>query len=72
MKKVLVTGASGQLGLAIRAVELDYPELSFTFTGKKELDVTDSIRVAAYFNTNTIDVCINAAAYTHAQHRSLG
>ena len=65
MKKVLVTGASGQLGLAIRAVELDYPELSFTFTGKKELDVTDSIRVAAYFKANNFDVCINAAAYTN-------
>ena len=65
MKKVLVTGANGQLGLAIRAVELDYPELSFTFTGKKELDVTDNIQVAAYFKANNFDVCINAAAYTN-------
>ena len=65
MKKVLVTGANGQLGLAIRAVDLDYPELSFTFTGKKELDVTDNIQVAAYFKANNFDVCINAAAYTN-------
>ena len=65
MKKVLVTGANGQLGLAIRAVDLDYPELSFKFTGKKELDVTDNIQLAAYFKANNFDVCINAAAYTN-------
>ena len=65
MKRVLVTGANGQLGLAIRAVELDYPELSFTFTGKSVLDVTSPGQIEAFFNTNTIDVCINAAAYTH-------
>ena len=65
MKKVLVTGASGQLGLAIRAAQKNYPKLSFVFVGKKELDVTSPGQIEAFFNTNTIDVCINAAAYTN-------
>ena len=65
MKRVLVTGANGQLGLAIKAATAAYPELSFVFTGKSDLDVTSSGQIEAFFNTNTIDVCINAAAYTH-------
>ena len=65
MKQVLVTGANGQLGLAIKAATTAYPELSFVFTGKSDLDVTSPGQIEAFFNTNTIDVCINAAAYTH-------
>ena len=65
MKQVLVTGANGQLGLAIKAATAAYPELSFVFTGKSDLDVTSSGQIEAFFNTNTIDVCINAAAYTN-------
>ena len=65
MKQVLVTGANGQLGLAIKAATAAYPELSFVFTGKSDLDVTSPGQIEAFFNTNTIDVCINTAAYTH-------
>ncbi len=65
MKQVLVTGANGQLGLAIKAATAAYPELSFVFTGKSDLDVTSPGQIEAFFNTNNIDVCINAAAYTH-------
>lgn len=65
MKQVLVTGANGQLGLATKAATAAYPELSFVFTGKSDLDVTSPGQIEAFFNTNTIDVCINTAAYTH-------
>ena len=65
MKKVLVTGANGQLGLAIKAAQKNYPKLSFVFAGKKELDVTSPQQIEAFFKANTTDVCINAAAYTH-------
>ncbi len=64
MKRVLVTGAKGQLGLAIQADANNYPELSFVFTGKQDLDVTNEAQVHAFFKANAIDVCINAAAYT--------
>lgn len=65
MKRILVTGANGQLGLAIQAVSADYSELSFVFTTKQDLDVTNEAQVHNFFNANFIDVCINAAAYTN-------
>ena len=65
MKRVLVTGANGQLGLAIKAAAAAYPQLSFVFAGKAELDVTDAQQIEAFFNSNPFDFCINAAAYTN-------
>ncbi|MDG1722776.1 MAG: dTDP-4-dehydrorhamnose reductase [Flavobacteriaceae bacterium] len=64
MKQVLVTGANGQLGLAIKAATAAYPELSFVFAGKKELDVTSPGQIEVFFKANRFDFCINAAAYT--------
>ena len=65
MKRVLVTGANGQLGLAIKAAQVDYPELSFVFAGKKELDVASPQQIDAFFKSKRFDFCINAAAYTN-------
>jgi dTDP-4-dehydrorhamnose reductase len=65
MKTVLVTGANGQLGLAIQAATANFPKLQFVFAGKAELDVTSPQQIEAFFKANAIDVCINAAAYTH-------
>lgn len=65
MKRVLVTGANGQLGLAIKAAVTDYPQLSFVFAGKTELDVTDAQQIEAFFKAKRLDFCINAAAYTN-------
>ena len=64
MKRVLVTGANGQLGKSIHRVAPDYPELKFVFTDVVELDITNSDDVNAFFNSNKIDYCINCAAYT--------
>jgi dTDP-4-dehydrorhamnose reductase len=64
MKTVLVTGANGQLGLAIQAATTDFPELKFVFAGKAELDITNEKETAAFFKNNQLDYCINAAAYT--------
>ena len=65
MKQVLVTGANGQLGLAIKAAQKNYPKLSFVFAGKKELNVTSPQQISAFFKANRFDYCINAAAYTN-------
>ena len=65
MKRVLVTGANGQLGLAIKAATAAYPGLSFVFTGKSDLDVTSPRQTEVFFKANRFDFCINAAAYTH-------
>ena len=64
MKRVLVTGANGQLGLAIKAAVTDYPQLSFVFSGKAELDVTAAQQIEAFFKNHAFDFCINCAAYT--------
>jgi dTDP-4-dehydrorhamnose reductase len=65
MKRVLVTGANGQLGLAIKAACANFPKLQFVFASKAELDVTKEEEIAAFFENNQLDYCINAAAYTN-------
>ena len=62
--KVLVTGANGQLGKTLASLKTEFKNLDFTFTSTKDLDITNAIQVAAYFNKNQIDWCVNCAAYT--------
>jgi dTDP-4-dehydrorhamnose reductase len=60
--KALVTGASGQLGRALRAAPPEGIELvSF---GSEELDITDQVAVMRAVERTTPDVILNAAAYT--------
>lgn len=61
---VLVTGAKGQLGQAIESIAEIYKEFTFIFASSSQLDITDSEKVFAFFEENTIDFCINTAAYT--------
>ena len=65
MKKVLVTGAGGQLGLAIKAAKAAYPGISFLFTGKKDLDVTSPKQIDLFYRARRFDFCVNAAAFTN-------
>jgi dTDP-4-dehydrorhamnose reductase len=62
--RILVTGASGQLGLEIRAISDDYPEFDFFFTTRQELDICDQNAVEEYVALNNINCIINCAAYT--------
>ena len=64
MKRVLVTGASGQLGQALQAVAKDYKNLDCVFLSKDDLDITDAKAVETLFAKHGVDVCINTAAYT--------
>ncbi|MDG1822949.1 MAG: dTDP-4-dehydrorhamnose reductase [Flavobacteriaceae bacterium] len=64
MKKILVTGANGQLGLSIKAVGKNYPSMIFTFTDVEDLDITNSKEVISFFENNKFDYCVNCAAYT--------
>lgn len=63
MSKILVTGASGQLGSELRVLSESYTD-EFIFTDRSELDITDREAVATFFKQNTPDVLINCAAYT--------
>ncbi|MGC9387098.1 MAG: dTDP-4-dehydrorhamnose reductase [Hydrogenovibrio sp.] len=63
-KRVLVTGAQGQLGQSIRKVAADFPAFQVDFVGRAELDLTDDRAIQAFFATRSYDYVINAAAYT--------
>jgi dTDP-4-dehydrorhamnose reductase len=67
MKKVLVTGAAGQLGRCFKEKAKNYPGLQFTFTTSEELDLSLFMVVENYFRRNRFDYCINCAAYTNVE-----
>jgi dTDP-4-dehydrorhamnose reductase len=63
---VLVTGSNGQLGSELKklvAINTDNSN-HFIFTDIEELNITNEAQVKAFFEQNSIDFCINAAAYT--------
>ncbi|MDR2121492.1 MAG: dTDP-4-dehydrorhamnose reductase [Flavobacteriaceae bacterium] len=66
MKKILVTGGNGQLGMSLKQKIKEKPpvDCSFVFTDVQELDIMDEIFVKTYFSSNKFDYIINCAAYT--------
>ncbi|MBR2497004.1 MAG: dTDP-4-dehydrorhamnose reductase [Parabacteroides sp.] len=64
MKRVLVTGANGQLGSSIRRLAVNYPSYTFLFTDVDTLDICDSSAVYAYIKEQSVDYILNCAAYT--------
>ncbi|WP_298707549.1 dTDP-4-dehydrorhamnose reductase [Chitinophaga sp.] len=64
MKKILVTGAKGQLGLALQAEATRFPEFSLILTDREELDITDADAIHAFFASEEFDAVVNCAAYT--------
>lgn len=64
MKRVLVTGANGQLGNSIKRISPNFKDLKFVFTDVADLDITSSEEVNTFFESNALDYCINCAAYT--------
>ena len=63
-KKILVTGANGQLGMEMRILGAVAPN-EYIFTDIDELDITDSDAVAAFVEQNGIQIIVNCAAYTN-------
>ena len=63
MKRVLITGANGQLGIALQGVAKDF-DLDLVFMDKNALDITNAEEVNKVFATQSFAICINAAAYT--------
>lgn len=65
MKKILVTGANGQLGNCFRKLSADYDnEFEFIFADSTTLDVADRGAISDFFYDERPDFCINASAYT--------
>jgi dTDP-4-dehydrorhamnose reductase len=68
MKKILVTGANGQLGKCLQDASVNYKTVHFDFVPRSALDITNSDSLKNYFAKNKPDYCINAAAYTHVDN----
>lgn len=72
--KILVTGANGQLGNALRLLARDSRD-RFVFTDVVDapgvetvrLDITDAAAVRAFLKAEKVDVTVNCAAYTNVE-----
>ena len=67
MKRILVTGANGQLGKCIQDAAADFPDLEFVFVSKETLDISNVDSLREYFTKNKFTHCINTAAYTNVE-----
>ena len=63
--KILITGASGQLGSELKSLAEEYPKLDFYFTDLNQLDITNMAEVQQFVFENNIKSIINCAAYTN-------
>ena len=64
MKKILVTGANGQLGNEMRRLGAVSPN-EYLFTDVQELDITNKEAVLEFVEQNNVNIIVNCAAYTN-------
>ena len=64
MKRILITGANGQLGNEMRVLSEEYPEHAYFFTDVAELDICNEQAVMDFVKANGIHTIVNCAAYT--------
>lgn len=64
MKKILVTGANGQLGSEIKVLAGNYPDFDFVFTDIDDFPLDKESEIIANFKLIQPDIVINCAAYT--------
>ena len=63
MINILVTGSNGQLGSEIRELSSSY-KYHFFFTDRELLDITNTLEIKNFIESNNISTIINCAAYT--------
>ncbi|MGV8963438.1 MAG: dTDP-4-dehydrorhamnose reductase [Candidatus Saccharimonadaceae bacterium] len=64
-KKVLVTGATGQLGSELKDFDNQHESMfQYFYTGSTDLDITQLDAVRSYVEQHSINYIINCAAYT--------
>jgi dTDP-4-dehydrorhamnose reductase len=64
MKKILVTGANGQLGSELRIVSVLENQYEWFFTDRQELDLSDLENLEAKISIINPNIIINCAAHT--------
>lgn len=63
-KTILITGANGQLGCALKAESESFPKNKYVFASKAMLDITSKASIQKAIDLYQPDVIINTAAYT--------
>lgn len=64
-KKVLVTGATGQLGSELKDFNNEHKSMfQYFYTGSADLDITQLDAVRSYVEQHSIEYIVNCAAYT--------
>ena len=58
IKKILVTGANGQLGNELRLMSENFPQFEYLFTDVAELDICNAEAVNAFVEQNKVDAII--------------
>ncbi|WP_290792574.1 dTDP-4-dehydrorhamnose reductase [Flavihumibacter sp. UBA7668] len=65
MKKILVTGANGQVGSELQELSILYQDrFEFVFTDRDSFPLDDEAKMVSFFAAHKPDYCINCAAYT--------
>ena len=62
MKRILVTGANGQLGTTLKQQSLG-SEDQWVFCGREVIDITAMHSITSFLEKQSFDCCINCAAY---------
>ena len=64
IKKILVTGANGQLGSELKVIAGNNKNFEFIFTDYQELDISNKPAVVSFVKKHKPNYIINCAAYT--------
>jgi len=64
MARILITGANGQLGSAIKQLAEEFKPFHFFYADLPELDISDSDKLNKFVEGSKPDYIINCAAYT--------
>jgi dTDP-4-dehydrorhamnose reductase len=64
MKKILVTGATGQLGSELKVLAPSYSQLEWVFADRALLDLSDLNTISKVLDEMQPQIIINCAAYT--------
>ena len=63
-KKILVTGANGQLGSELKELSSHYSQFEWVFADRSVLDLSDLVSISKVLDTIQPQIIINCAAYT--------
>ncbi len=71
MKKIIVTGAGGQLGKTLMDLSPLWKGFQFDFKTSKESDITNKENLDKLLSLGQYDICINCAAFTNVEQAEI-